>query len=166
MTQGTTQLTDDELMRAFEATTLPAEMFHHRQHVRVAWLYVRRHGMPGAISAFSEALQRFALAKGAPNLFHVTITWAYLLVINERQQACAAAEWDTFAALNEDLLAWKPSILDDYYTPTTLWSERARHIFLMPDRALITQRHGSLPSSDFQLTPGRLLLVIGATRVR
>jgi hypothetical protein len=127
-------LADDDLLREFAAATLPAEMFHHRQHVRVAWLFVTRYGMPAAIEAFSQALQQFATAKGAHTLFHVTVTWAYLLLINERQEACEAADWDTFAARNPDLLSWKPSILDEYYTPDVLWSDRARRTFLMPNR--------------------------------
>ena len=129
-------LSDNELIRQFHDTSLPTELFHHRQHVRVAWIYVQRHGVPAALTLFSESLRRFAIAKGANNLFHVTITWAYLLLINERQQACRAVDWETFAAANADLLTWKPSILDHYYTSATLWSERARHTFVMPDRGL------------------------------
>jgi hypothetical protein len=129
-------MSDDELLAAFERASLPAGEFHHSQHVRAAWLFVRRDGMPKAIEAFSAALQRFADANGAPNLFHVTITWAYLLLINERQEACRAAEWEAFARLNADLLTWKPSILDRYYTAGALWSERARRTFVLPDRGL------------------------------
>jgi hypothetical protein len=129
-------LTDDELLQHFELATLPTTLFDHRQHVRVAWLFVTRRGMPDAIAAFSRALRQFATAKGAHNLYHVTITWAYLLLINERQQRCGAVDWPTFAAHNEDLLEWRPSILDKYYTADALWSDRARQTFVMPDRAV------------------------------
>jgi hypothetical protein len=132
----TIELTDDELLRRFEDTSLPTASFSHRQHVRVAWLYIGRVGMPDAIAVFSEALQRFATAKGAHTLFHVTITWAYLLLVNQRQQQCCARTWEEFAALNPDLLTWKPSILDDYYTHDVLWSDHARRTFVMPDRAV------------------------------
>jgi hypothetical protein len=132
----TTTLTDAELLQRFEDTSLPTELFGHRQHVRMAWLFVRRDGMPGALGSFSRALGRFAAAKGAHRLFHVTVTWAYLLLINERQQQCMAADWESFAAGNADLLQWKPSILDHYYSADALWSERARQVFLLPDRGL------------------------------
>jgi hypothetical protein len=130
----TIELTDDELLQRFRDTTLAADLFNHRQHVRTGWLFVRQYGLPDAIGAFSRALQHFANAKGAHNLFHVTITWAYLLLINERQEACGASEWEVFARANADLLTWKPSVLDAYYTPETLWSDRARRSFVMPDR--------------------------------
>jgi hypothetical protein len=131
-----TGLTDAELLRRFEDGSLPNEAFHHRQHVRVAWLFVRRDGMPDAIGRFSAALKRFAAAKGKPNLYHETITWAYLLLIAERLARAPVEDWDSFAAANGDLLAWKPSLLECYYDPETLWSDLARRTFVMPDRRM------------------------------
>jgi hypothetical protein len=69
-----------------------------------------------------------------PGLYHETITVAYLLLINERLSGNRDLDWETFAARNRDLLAWKPSLLDRLYAPETLASDRARDVFLMPDR--------------------------------
>lgn len=129
-------LTDEELLDGFASATLADGQFGHAEHVRVGWLFVRRYGLPEALATFPAALRRFAMAKAAPQLYHVTITWAYLLLIHARQQMCHAAVWADFAAANSDLLTWKPSILDDYYTPDTLWSEFARHTFVLPDRGI------------------------------
>lgn len=120
------------LLQGFLDGTL--EEFHHEQHVHVAWLFVRQHGMPAALGAFSEAIQGFARAKGAHGLYHETITWAFLLLIADRQARCGAPTWQAFAAVNTDLLVWKPSILDRYYSKGLLTSELARRTFLMPDR--------------------------------
>jgi hypothetical protein len=125
---------DSELLTGFENASLPDGAFRHRDHVRVAWLFVTRFGLPAAIPRFVEGLQRFAAAKGAPQLYHATITWAYLLVIAERAAASRALTWDEFAAANSDLLSWNPSLLDRYYTRDLLWSDRARAGFVMPDR--------------------------------
>ena len=57
-------ISDSALVEGFLDTSLPAEAFHHAQHVRCAWLFVQRHGMPGALEAFPAALRRFADAKG------------------------------------------------------------------------------------------------------
>ena len=122
-----------DLWRGFLDTTLPAEQFHHAQHVEVAWLFVREHGMPAALGEFTAAIKRFADAKGATGLYHETITWAFLLLIAERQARCAAATWDAFAAANPDLLVWKPSILERYYSREVLKSDLARKVFLFPD---------------------------------
>ncbi len=129
-------LTDEELLARFEDTSLPNESFHHEQHVRVAWLFVRRHGMPEALGQFSQALKRFVVAKGKPGLYHETITWAYLLLVADRLARAPADSWERFAPANGDLLTWKPSVLDRYYTPETLWSDLARATFIMPDRYL------------------------------
>lgn len=126
-------MTDDQLYDAFTSTALPADQFHHEQHVRVAWMFVCRHGMPAAIGEFSEAIKRFAAAKGAHGLYHETITWAFLLIIGERQARQPADTWVAFAAANPDLLSWKPSILERYYSKDFLMSEQARRSFVMPD---------------------------------
>ena len=55
---------DAELLEGFVSTALPADQFHHEQHVRVAWLFVREHGMPAALGEFSSAIKRFADGQG------------------------------------------------------------------------------------------------------
>lgn len=122
-----------ELFERFVDTTLPADQFHHQQHLQVAWLFVRQHGMPGALTEFSAAIKRFADAKGATGLYHETITWAFLLLIAERQGRRPAETWAEFEAANADLLKWKPSILERYYSKELLASDLARRTFLMPD---------------------------------
>ena len=42
--------------------------------------------------------------------------------------------WEEFAASNPDLLTWRPSVLERYYTPEALGSDLARRVFLLPDR--------------------------------
>ena len=127
-------LADEELLRGFETASLPDAAFRHRDHVRVAWMFVKRHGLPDALGEFSQALQRFAAAKGSPQLYHETITWAFLLLIGDRLARTPAATWAEFAARNADLLTWKPSVLDRYYQSETLWSDLARRTFVWPDK--------------------------------
>ena len=122
-----------QLFDSFVDTSLPADQFHHQQHVQVAWLFVRKHGMPAALAEFAGAIKRFADAKGATGLYHETITWAFLLLISERQARNPAQTWEVFAAANTDLLVWKPSILGRYYSKDLLASDLARRTFLMPD---------------------------------
>jgi hypothetical protein len=87
-------VTDDELLAGFEACTL-AE-FHHADHVRVAWLYLRR---------FAVALQRFAAANGAPQKYDDALTCRYLALIAGQMRG--ETSFDDFAAANPDLLVWK-----------------------------------------------------------
>jgi hypothetical protein len=126
---------DEALVRMFEASEVPPEGFHHVDHVRVAWWYLCRHSLPDALDRFSSTLRRFAMARGKPELYHETITTAYVLLINERLDETGRATcWDEFAGDNQDLLSWQPSILERYYRAETLGSERARRTFVLPDR--------------------------------
>ena len=127
-------MTDEFLLEHFEAATVPPGGLHHPEHVRVAWCYLRRLPLPAALERFSAGLRRYAEARGAPERYHETITTAYVLLIHERLDGSRALEWDAFARANGDLLAWQPSILERYYRPETLASERARRTFVMPDR--------------------------------
>ena len=122
-----------DLLDSFLDTSLAADRFHHAQHVEVAWRFVCRYGMPAALSEFTTAIKRFADAKGADGLYHETITWAFLLLIAERQARKPSENWESFAEDNPDLLVWKPSILERYYSRELLASGLARRTFLMPD---------------------------------
>lgn len=125
---------DQDFIRRFEDCTLPGADFHHRDHVRLAWLYLREHPPVEALARFSEGLKRYATANGHDGLYHETITWAYLLLIRERAARAGAGEtFEEFAAENPDLLTWRPSVLASYYREETLTSELARRVFVMPD---------------------------------
>ncbi len=127
---------DSRWIEAFEAATLPDGAFHHRDHVRTAWIYLRRLPPATALDRFARGLRRFAEAKGKPGLYHETITWAYLLLIRGHMERDGSeGSFDEFAARHPDLLAWNPSILDSYYRRETLWSDLARRVFVMPDLA-------------------------------
>jgi hypothetical protein len=128
-------LPDGDFIARFEDCTLPNTAFHHRDHVRLAWLYLRRLPPLDALTRFTEGLKRFAHANGHDGLYHETITWAYLFLVHQRIATGPADElWDEFAARNPDLLTWRPSILGEYYREETLTSELARRVFVLPDR--------------------------------
>lgn len=133
-TNGRDAMTDGELLRRFETATLAAGGFHHREHVRLAWTYLERYPALEAMNRFCAGLRRFAAAQGKATLYHETITWAYLLLVRERRERDPAASWEEFAAANEDLLTWRPSVLTRYYRDETLASDLARRVFVLPDR--------------------------------
>jgi hypothetical protein len=130
-------MTDDEFIASFEECTLANQSFHHADHVRMAFLYLRRYPALEALQRFSTSLARFAAAHGKPNLYHETITWAFLLLIRERMARRGCQEtWPEFAASNGDLLNWKDNVLKKYYRSETLASDLARTTFLFPDIAI------------------------------
>lgn len=129
------QSTGDELIQQFEAGMTPAATFHHANHIRLAFEYLCRYSALEALQRFSDALQRFAAAQGKAQLYHETITWAYLLLIRERiARAGGAQNWEEFAERNADLFVWKGGVLATLYRQETLDSDLARHTFVLPDQ--------------------------------
>ena len=127
-------MNDRAFSEAFERCEIAGDTFHHRDHVRLAWTYLCEMTLLDSLKRFTESLKRFATHNGVPNLYHETITWAYLLLIHERMERNSTDDFETFEAANPDLFTWKPSILDHYYDRETLDSELARRTFLMPTR--------------------------------
>jgi hypothetical protein len=128
-------LTDEALLAAFDGRGFAPGSFHHRDHVRVAWALLERQAVPDVLARFTAGLRRLAAAAGKPGLYHETITWAYVLLVNERRAPRGTEEWSAFLARNPDLMWWRPSLLEvKYYREETLWSERARRVFVLPDR--------------------------------
>lgn len=126
---------DEEFIEQFEACTLPTERFHHRDHVKLVWLYLQRYPVLETLVRFSEGLKRFAAANGKHNLYHETITWAYVFLIHERTQRMGGKQsWDEFVVDNPDLFDWQNNILKTYYHEETLRSELARTVFVFPNK--------------------------------
>ncbi|MGA8537910.1 MAG: hypothetical protein WB566_00340 [Terriglobales bacterium] len=126
-----------DLIEQFEWGATPPESFHHADHVRLAFEYLRRYPALEALGKFSAALQRFAAAQGKAQRYHETITWAYLLLIRERMaRAGCAQSWEEFAEGNADLLVWKRGVLSTLYRQETLDSDLARQTFVLPDQVL------------------------------
>jgi hypothetical protein len=127
----------DDLIAQFESGATAPDSFHHADHVRLAFEYLRRCSALEALGKFSAALQRFAAAQGKADRYHETITWVYLLLIRERiARAGRPQTWEEFAERNSDLLIWKGGVLGTLYHAETLDSDLARRIFVLPDRTL------------------------------
>lgn len=127
-------MSDDEFLASFENGGQSIESCHHADHVRVAFLFLRKFPAIEALDRFVRSLKTFAIHKGQPGLYHETITWAFVFLINERMSRGSADQsWTDFAAANPDLLDWENNILRKYYRPETLRSPLARSTFLFPD---------------------------------
>ena len=130
-------LTDLQFIERFEDCTLPAAWFHHRDHIRMAWLQIKKHGLLNALDKISAGIKRYAAAQGKAERYHETITWAYAILINERiARANPEQTWTEFVAVNGDLLDWERNILRKYYHPATLSTELSKTTFLLPDKTV------------------------------
>ena len=134
---GAGHLTDREFVEAFENCTLRPEHFHHADHVRLAWLYLKQFDGAAAERRFREGLVKLAAHFGVPEKFHLTITLAWLRAVQER---IVPGGESTF----EDWITGHPELLDknlllDYYSKERLASLEARVSWLEPDRKALSQ---------------------------
>jgi hypothetical protein len=129
-------MTDDEFLHAFLSLTLPHSGFRHRDHVRIAWLAVRRHGAAAAETVVADAIRRFAAANGHGERFHQTLTsfWVRLVA----HAAAGAPDADTF----DRFVARYPLVLDSqaplrHWTRAVLFGAGARRSWQEPDVAAL-----------------------------
>jgi len=122
----------DLTIEQFEAGDVDAELFDHEAHVRIGWLYLQRFGLSDAIRRFEVALQRLTAKLGVPDKYHATITWLYLLLINERSRT--DEDWHSFRARNRDLVDDSKTTPGRFYSNARLFSDEARAHFVLPDK--------------------------------
>jgi len=94
------------------------------------------------IPRFARALRRFAAHHNAPDLYHETITRAFLVAIDERVRSSASlARWCEFRDRHPELLEDFRLFLERHYSPEILSSELAKRSFVPPDREPLTTAH-------------------------
>jgi hypothetical protein len=120
----------EEQILAFETGTLDPAEFPHSEHVRVGYEMLGRYSFGEAIVRFSQGLKLLAAKAGKPQLYHETITVAFLALINERRMRSASESWSEFQANNGDL--FDKRCLEKWYGAEQLRSDLARSAFCLP----------------------------------
>lgn len=129
-------VSDEEFLDRFERADFSPSEYGHREHLRTAWLYLRRLGCEETAAAAAEVAQgirRLSAAHGAPQRYHETLTRVWVRLV---AAACAGAPGLDFDAL----LARHPELLDRdlpyrHYSRERLTSDEARAAWIEPDRA-------------------------------
>lgn len=124
-------MTDDEFLKAFFDRTLPNEGFKHREHLRLAWLLIRRYGRDEAEAVARQKLYEHARAYGREHRYHDTITRFWIRFV-------AHAIEETSAGDLESLLRERPMLLDSsaprrHWSSVILDSAMARSAWIEPN---------------------------------
>lgn len=129
---------EDELL-ALETGALDPAMFPHREHVRLGYEMLGRYPFGEAVARFSRGLRLLAAKAGRPEVYHETITVAFLALVGERRLRAKHAGWCEFETNNSDLLDKR--CLEQWYDSEQLGSALARQTFCLPrPRAAIPAR--------------------------
>ena len=97
-------MTDTEFLQQIEACTLPKEAFTHRNHVRLAWLYLndRAGGDPDA--RIAATIQRYAASIGAATKFDQELTIRWMRRVESAMAATPAVSFEAFIAERPELM--------------------------------------------------------------
>ena len=121
---------DGDELRAFETGGVDPARFPHSEHVRLGYEMLARYPFGEAISRFSCGLKSLAAKAGKPQVYHETITVAFLALINERRARAEDTNWREFKAKNPDL--FDKRCLEKWYGPEQLGTDLARQTFCLP----------------------------------
>ena len=111
-------LSDDAFLHAFFHEGLANSEFHHRDHLRLGWLQVRRLGASGAEASVVEGIRHFATVHGHGERYHDTLTRFWVRLVGH-----AVSHSPEIADFDDFLVAF-PLLLDKN-TPLRHWSREA-----------------------------------------
>jgi hypothetical protein len=126
----------DELI-ALERGMLDPRAFRHSDHVRLGYEMLGRYPFGEAVTRFSRGLRLVAGKAGRPEIYHETMTVAFLALIGERRAQGGHDSWDDFRDNNVDLL--EKRCLERWYGAEQLSSALARGTFCLPQGAAISK---------------------------
>ena len=129
MKNGGSTIADD--LRALEKGALDPSKFPHQEHVRLAYGMLERYPFGEAVARFSRGVKLLATKAGRPDVYHETMTVAFLAVIGERRARSLSNSWAEFKEQNSDLLDKR--CLERWYNKEQLGSELARRTFCLPE---------------------------------
>lgn len=125
-------MSDSEFLAAFESASL-AE-FHHRDHIRMTWLYLRRDGVVEGARRVRLGIQRFAAARSATALYHETLTRLWIRLVAAALATDGATDcFEEFAHTRSELLDKEYALT--FYRRDTLMSPAAKARWVEPDLA-------------------------------
>lgn len=132
MIDDPTAQTDEAFRQSFERCAIPNHAFRHREHLRLAWIYLRESDLDTAVRRLSQSIKRYAEHHGAGRNYHDTLTRAWARIV-----ALAIAETPHAHAFGT-LLAVHPHLLDKdlplkHFSAGVLWSDAARERWVDPD---------------------------------
>jgi hypothetical protein len=129
---------DDFFLREFEAQRWPMERWHHRDHIKLAYLYLSRYPFEEAQARIRRGIQAHNAAhhvpEGLTSGYHETMTQAWLRLVHLALREYGPAEnADAFYEQHPELS--QKSTLRLFYSRERFLSPEAKAGFVEPDLA-------------------------------
>jgi len=122
---------DDAFVAAFHSGRIANQNFHHRDHLRLAWVQIRRLGLERASEVVTSGIRHFATEHGSAERYNDTMTRFWLRVVG---MGLSRHPELTF----NELLAAEPHLLDKslpfkHWSRATMASDSAKRQWVEPD---------------------------------
>lgn len=132
-------MTDSELLQRFEDCTLPFDLWTHRAHVKVAFLYLREQPFDVALEKLREGIKAYNAANDVPDGplegYNETTTHAFLRLVHVTMQAYGelypTPDAETFCQTHPQIL--NKHVLRLFYSPERRGHPDAKTRFVEPD---------------------------------
>lgn len=98
-------MTDAEFARAFELGAIANADFHHRSHLRLAWVYLSESASTeAATERMAEELRRFATRAGKPEKYSDAVTEFWMRQLATVRNALPGSAFDEVMQAHPRLL--------------------------------------------------------------
>jgi hypothetical protein len=105
--------------------------FGHREHLMLAWSYLRSTDPETSELWMRSAIRHLAAVHGTPDKYHETLTLAWTRLVAAHLDSCDRPTFAEFMSENPALL--DAGLPERHFSPTTLWGARARREWVEPD---------------------------------
>jgi hypothetical protein len=117
-------VSDDEFLAAFEAATISNADFNHRNHLRLAYICISRHGLDAGAARAGSAIRHFAGVNGAAHKYNQTLTIFWMHLVGHAIEVTAATTFE--ALLNRAPHLLDKTLVARHYSHDALWADGAR----------------------------------------
>ena len=138
---------DEKFIAEYEAGRWPLDQLHHREHIKIAYLYLCRYPFDTAVNRIRDRIKAYNAAHNQPDLptsgYHETTTQAWMRLVHLTICEYGRAETaDSFYEQNPQLSQKK--VLRLFYSRDLFMSPRAKLDFVEPDLAPLprSQKNG------------------------
>jgi hypothetical protein len=133
-------MNDEAFLKSFEEHTLPYAQWHHRAHIKVAYLYLRQYPLEQASAKVRTGIKAYNAANQVPEGpdrgYHETMTQAWVRLVHLTLCEYGPGQTaDDFFEQHPQLSQKK--VLRFFYSRERFMSPQAKAEFLEPDLAAL-----------------------------
>ena len=136
-------MNDETFVREFETGRFTMAQWHHREHIKIGYVYLRRYSFEAALARLHEKLEALNEVHQVPahphRGYHETMTVAWLVLVAAiLEEYGPEATSDEFCEKHPELL--EKTALRLFYSRDLIMSAQAKREFVQPDLASLPGR--------------------------